>query len=122
MTMPPADQEQIRAATAGETITDGDPGTLTAECFGSVRFPHGQIEAIPAADRSIDVIISNCVINLPANRNAVFAESHRVLRSGGSLGILPEDHLTPGFMGITITPMVQVADGVHPSIIRAVRP
>ena len=55
--------------------------------FGNVEFRLGEIENLPVADGCIDVIISNCVINLSPDKARVFRETHRVLKSGGRLAI-----------------------------------
>lgn len=63
----------------------------------NVTFLRGEIEKIPLPDASIDVIISNCVLNLSVDKPAMFAEMHRVLRPGGRLGvtdIVAADHLS----------------------------
>ena len=53
--------------------------------LGNVSFRLGDIEALPVEDSSVDVVISNCVINLAPDKGAVFREAYRVLRSGGRL-------------------------------------
>ena len=100
----------------------------------------GHIEDIPLPDASVDVVISNCVINLSTDKPAVLGHAHRVLRPGGHLGITdlvtdrPDAHpgiltaeryaaaLTAvGFARTDITTTHALEPGLHSAIVRAAR-
>lgn len=70
-------EEMLAVAQANATEAEVD----------NVEFLHGMIEDIPLPDASVDVVISNCVINLAPDKKPVFAEIARVLRPGGRVAV-----------------------------------
>ncbi|MBE3605052.1 arsenite methyltransferase [bacterium] len=75
----------------------------------NVEFLKGEIENIPLPDNSVDVIISNCVINLSAAKDSVFKEAYRVLKSGGRFAV--SDIVTRGEMPAELKRRVELWAG-----------
>jgi SAM-dependent methyltransferase len=75
----------------GVDMTPGmtEKAKANAEKLGlkNVEFRMGEIERLPLEDASVDVIISNCVINLSPDKQAVFNDAFRVLKAGGRLAV-----------------------------------
>lgn len=116
----------------------------------NVEFLHGTIENIPLPEHAVDVIISNCVVNLSDDKPTVLAEAFRVLRPGGRLGIsdvVTDEDFDPdavqrvgcdagalslndyrdlltktGFVQTNITLTAGHGGGVHSAIIQAAKP
>ncbi len=68
-----------------EEMVEKARGIAEKQGFDNVEFLLGDIESLPVEDESVDVVISNCVINLAPNKRRVFGEAWRVLKSGGKM-------------------------------------
>lgn len=69
-----------------EMVSKARKNVIDSE-FENIDIRLGEIENLPVADNSVDVIMSNCVINLSPNKSRVFSETYRVLKTGGRLAV-----------------------------------
>ncbi|MEN6549829.1 MAG: arsenite methyltransferase [Armatimonadia bacterium] len=70
-----------------EEMIEAARGNAARVGYTNVEFRHGEIEALPVGDTTVDVVISNCVINLVPDKHRAFAEAYRVLKPGGRLHV-----------------------------------
>jgi arsenite methyltransferase len=86
--------------------------------FGNVEFREGRIEALPVEDASVDLVISNCVINLVPDKAAVYREVARVLRPGGRV-VVSDIVLDAPLPGVVATSVAALTGCVAGAAMRA---
>ena len=84
-----ADKVGLRGRVIGVDMTEEmvrrAEGIAEANGYNNVEFRLGEMEDLPVEDESVDVVLSNCVVNLSPDKSRVFREAHRALRPGGRL-------------------------------------